>query len=229
MSRADRRDRPGNRRGSPPPRCARLRRSPRSAAPRSRGSGGRNRARAADHDPRRPGTARRRSCRGNRSPRGRRSRPGAPRSRAWRSGRAVARAPRRSRTPRRAARDARPRAPLYSPSLACGRTPISIENSKGLPASGSSPRSSSGSPIGLIPDSSIASAYQAAERAPQRLVEHRLAPQPTDHDGRRHLALAEAGHPHLPAELARGLLEAPFDLLRGHLGLRRARAIREVR
>ena len=57
-----------------------------------------------------------------------------------------------------------------------------------------------------------------AERAAQRLVEHRLAAQPADDDRRRHLALAEAGDPHLAPELARGLLQPALHLLGGHLG-----------
>ena len=59
----------------------------------------------------------------------------------------------------------------------------------------------------------------AAERAAQRLVEHRLAAEPADHDRRRHLALAKAGDPHLAPELAGGLLDAALDLLGGHLGV----------
>src|SRR5215211_4600783 len=51
--------------------------------------------------------------------------------------------------------------PLYSPSRACGRTPISIENVSGWPWPGSSPMSSSGSPTGTIAASSIAAEYQA--------------------------------------------------------------------
>ena len=58
-----------------------------------------------------------------------------------------------------------------------------------------------------------------AERASQRLVEHGLAPEPADHDRRRNLALAEARHPHLPAELAGRLLKAALHLLGGDLGL----------
>ena len=53
----------------------------------------------------------------------------------------------------------------------------------------------------------------APERAPDGLVEDRLAAEPTDHDRRRHLALAESRDAHLAAELARGLLDAPLDLL----------------
>jgi hypothetical protein len=53
----------------------------------------------------------------------------------------------------------------------------------------------------------------APERAPDGLVEDRLAAEPTDHDRRRHLALTESRDAHLAAELARGLLDAPLDLL----------------
>ena len=59
----------------------------------------------------------------------------------------------------------------------------------------------------------------APERAPDGLVEHRLAAEPADHDRRRHLALAKPGHAHLAAELARGLLDAPLDLLGSDLRL----------
>ena len=51
--------------------------------------------------------------------------------------------------------------PLYSPSVASGRTPISIEKFSGWPCDGSSPRSSSGSPTGTIAASSIAAEYQS--------------------------------------------------------------------
>ena len=52
-----------------------------------------------------------------------------------------------------------------------------------------------------------------SESAPERLVEDGVAAEPTDHYRRRDLALAEAGDPHLAAELARGLLDAALDLL----------------
>ena len=59
----------------------------------------------------------------------------------------------------------------------------------------------------------------AAHRAAHGLVEHALAPDALDHDRRRHLALAKAGHAQVLAELARGGLHAPLDLLGGDLGL----------
>ena len=59
----------------------------------------------------------------------------------------------------------------------------------------------------------------AAKRAPERLVEHRLTSQAPDHDGRRHLALAETGNPHLAPELPSCLGYAALDLLGGNLGL----------
>ena len=59
----------------------------------------------------------------------------------------------------------------------------------------------------------------AAQRAAQRLVEHRLAAELADHDGRRNLALAKAGNAQLAAELAGGLLDAALDFVGGHLGL----------
>ena len=77
----------------------------------------------------------------------------------------------------------------------------------------------SGSPTGAIPAASIASTYQLAERRAQRLVEDRLAAEAADHDGRRYLALAEAGDAQLAAELAGGLLHAALDLFGGDLGL----------
>src|SRR5581483_11648137 len=58
-----------------------------------------------------------------------------------------------------------------------------------------------------------------AERAAQRLVQHRFASQAADHDRRRHLALAKARDPHLPAERAGGLLDLPLDLGCGDLRL----------
>ncbi len=51
--------------------------------------------------------------------------------------------------------------PLYSPSVAAGRTPISIEKLSASPSAGGSPRSSFGSPTGLMPEVSIASRYQS--------------------------------------------------------------------
>ena len=59
----------------------------------------------------------------------------------------------------------------------------------------------------------------AAERAAQRLVQHRLATEPADHHWRRHLSLAEAGDAHLAAELASRILDAALDLFGRHLGL----------
>ena len=59
----------------------------------------------------------------------------------------------------------------------------------------------------------------APERAPDRLVEDRVAAEPADHHRGRNLALAESGYAHLAAELARGLLDAPLDLLGGDFRL----------
>ena len=56
-----------------------------------------------------------------------------------------------------------------------------------------------------------ASSYQRGKRAPQRLVEHRLAAELAHHDLRRHLALAEAGHLHLARELLGGRRELLLD------------------
>ena len=50
--------------------------------------------------------------------------------------------------------------PLYSPSVAVGRTPISMVKVSGWPSPGRSPTSSSGSPTGWMPAASIASRYQ---------------------------------------------------------------------
>ena len=57
----------------------------------------------------------------------------------------------------------------------------------------------------------------AAERAAKRFVEHRLAAEAADHHRWRDLPLAESRDSHLPPELARCLLEAALNLLRGHL------------
>jgi len=57
------------------------------------------------------------------------------------------------------------------------------------------------------------------ERFTQRLVEHRFAPQPPDHDRRWDLPLTEPGDTHLPSELARSLLDAALDLLGRHFGV----------
>src|SRR5205085_11302383 len=59
----------------------------------------------------------------------------------------------------------------------------------------------------------------ATKRAAQRLVEHRLAAEATDHDRWRHLALAKSRDPHLATKRLRSLLDAALDFLRGDLGL----------
>ena len=162
---------------------------------------------------------RRRRGRCSRRPGGRRSRPAGPRSRASRSGRAAPRARGRSSRRRRWARAVRPRVPCTRPAgRADGRRSRSRTPAAALPA-GRSPTFRSGSPIGEIPASSIASTYQLPSALAQRLVEHRLAAEAADHDGRRNLALAEAGHAHLAPELARGLLHAALDFLGRDLGL----------
>ena len=78
---------------------------------------------------------------------------------------------------------------------------------------------SSGSPTGTMPAMSIASTYQLAERAAHCLVEHRLAPEASDHDRRRDLPLAEAGDPHRAPELPGGLVDPALDFVGRHLGL----------
>ena len=52
----------------------------------------------------------------------------------------------------------------------------------------------------------------------ERLVEHRLAPEPADHDRRGDLAPAEPGDLHLAPEIARGLRDAPLNLFGRHHG-----------
>ena len=59
----------------------------------------------------------------------------------------------------------------------------------------------------------------AADRVADRLVEHGLAADALDHDGRRRLAGAEAGDADVAGEGARGLRDALLDLGGGHLGL----------
>ena len=49
------------------------------------------------------------------------------------------------------------------------------------------------------------------QRVAERLLEHRLAPHPLHHQGRRHLAAAEPGNPHLAAELACRALDPLLD------------------
>ena len=68
-----------------------------------------------------------------------------------------------------------------------------------------------------------------AERAAHDLVEHRLASEAADHDGRRDLALAEARDPQLAAEAACGLLDAALDLVRREPRPGPARATRRAR
>ena len=109
--------------------------------------------------------------------------------------------------------------PLYSPSVAVGRTPISIENVSGWPCGGQLAEvelrladrdDRGGVDRGRVP---------GADRVAHRLVEHGLAADALDDDRRRRLAGAEAGHAHVAAERARGLRDALLDLLGGHLGL----------
>ena len=49
------------------------------------------------------------------------------------------------------------------------------------------------------------------QRVAKRLLEHRLAPHPLHHEGRRHLAPTKPGNPHLAAELARRALDPLLD------------------
>ena len=66
--------------------------------------------------------------------------------------------------------------PLYSPRVALGRTPISIEKVSGWPCSGRPPRSRFGSPTGAIRASSMAAEYQAGRWS--RTVSSRTASRP---------------------------------------------------
>ena len=62
-------------------------------------------------------------------------------------------------------------------------------------------------------------AVPAAERLAHRLVEHRLAADALDHDRRRRLAGAEAGHADVARQQLRGLRHAALDLAGADLGL----------
>ena len=79
-----------------------------------------------------------------------------------------------------------------APSCALGRTPTSIENVSGSPRAGMSPTSSDGSPTGAMPAASTASTYHCGQEPADGLVEHGLAADALDDDGRGDLALAEA-------------------------------------
>ena len=95
--------------------------------------------------------------------------------------------------------------PLYVPSVAFGRTPISIAERQRLARAGRSPTSSVGSPTGWTPAASIASTYQRpASRGPPRRGRRRGRSAGSTTGG-GHLALAEAGHAQVAAELAGGL------------------------
>ena len=127
------------------------------------------------------------------SPRSRRAGPGGRRSRAWRRARAAGRAPRRSTQSATPGSRLSTSSPLYSPSSAFGRTPISIENFSGSPSLGSSRevhvRLADRDDVRVVDRGAV----PAAERFADRLVEHRLAADALDHDRRRRLAGAEAG------------------------------------
>ena len=67
--------------------------------------------------------------------------------------------------------------PLYSPSVAVGRTATSIENESSSPASGSEGTSSFGSPTGVIPVSMSARSYHSGSES--RSACSRTASRPT--------------------------------------------------
>ena len=102
--------------------------------------------------------------------------------------------------------------PLYSPSSAFGRTPISIENFSGSPSLGQLAEVEVGLADGDDAGVVDRGAVPAAERLADRLVEHRLAADALDDDRRRRLAGAEAGHAHVAREQLGGLRHAALDL-----------------
>ncbi len=180
----------------------------------------RSRAPAGSRRPCRP----RRRCRraGPRS-RSAASRPRRPRARpapAGRSPRGSARP--RCRRSRRAPRvSALPTSrPLYSPSLAGGRTPTSNLNSSGSPSSsGVETISMLGSPIGLTPESSSARSYHSGSASRIASCSTGAEAEPLDHQRGRRLALAEAGHPHLLRHRAGGAGSGALDVVGGNLDL----------
>ena len=109
--------------------------------------------------------------------------------------------------------------PLYSPSSAFGRTPISIEKRQRLALAGQlgevEVRLADRDDVGVVDRGGV----PAAQRVADGLVEHRLAADALEDHGRRRLAGAEAGHAQVAGELARGLLDALLDLGGGHLRL----------
>ena len=109
--------------------------------------------------------------------------------------------------------------PLYSPSSAFGRTPISIENFSGSPSLGSSDDVD----LGLADRDHVRvvdrGAVPAAERFADRLVQHRLPADALDDDGRRRLAGAEAGHADVARQDLGRLRHAALDLAGADLGL----------
>ena len=135
---------------------------------------------------------------------GRRARP-AP---GWRSPRAGGRA--RPRSPRRGprSRPCRPRGPCHSPSSAFGRTPTSIVNAQLLALGGQLAdvelRVADRGDAGLEQRPLVPLGQPVAKR----LLDDRLAADPLDHQLRRHLALAKAGHLHLAGERRRGAVDA---------------------
>src|SRR6202034_517636 len=60
-------------------------------------------------------------------------------------------------------------------------------------------------------------AVQLRNRLIDGLLEYHAAAEPLVDDARRHPARPEAGHPHLPAHLAVGLVEAALQLLERNL------------
>ena len=99
--------------------------------------------------------------------------------------------------------------PLYSPSVASGRTPISNLKPSGSPSSsGAETISMLGSPTGLTPEPSSARSYHSGSES--RIASSSTAPKPSrwiTSDGGA-LPLRKAGHPHLPRQAAGGALMA---------------------
>src|SRR5438876_3982718 len=69
----------------------------------------------------------------------------------------------------------------------------------------------------------------ARQRVADRLLQHRLASDPLDHQRRRHLSAPEARQLQLASELPRLALDAPLELARRHLHLHPHARVRELR
>ena len=100
----------------------------------------------------------------------------------------------RPRRPGPPPRPCPPRAPCTRRASPRAGPPTSIENESSSPASGSDGTFSSGSPTGRDPGVQERPLVPLRERVAKRLLQHGLAADPLDHELRRDLALAKAGH-----------------------------------